>query len=1560
MTYPPRATALIALLFTAHAALAGIDAAEFQRDLGQLAGHESRSITSSGYYAAAQYLETEIGKLRNVELRRHEFPVVVPVTESATIDVDGRIERIFPFWPAHVRACTTPPQGISGNLVYAGECRYHELQPASLFGQIAVVEASARQRWMDAFNMGADALLVLGRADTSWSDLSSHDLRIPVNLPRFYVPPGKLADELRAGKHSRATLKSTVYWRRMMARNYYALVRGSKPAPALMFSVPLEASSLVPGLAPGASQAVQTACGLALLRDLSRHPWGRPVVVSFTGADSIQMLGTRNMLLALAEPPALWRKEMLDLDRKIESAQNDLARASAIATQPQRLAIPADRDLIDRTVKIIEVDLALLQDELFRLRATELNQRTPQQRQQLAALESRQATLNRLKVAFQKPSSLADSALANDARDYLSRTIATLGGSAESDGLVKQHRARKSELAGRIDLYHWLAVATGRTTEPDEKQTDARLIELLVGLDLSDRSVRCGPMFFGNFQRISAMPQIQEFREWFARQQREQHVAASIDLDPLVRQNRAPSTYLAGALPLASELAQGWGVPGLSMITLNDLRLRRDTPADTLDAIDLDAILPQLRGVRDLFARAAADPKFQGPTDLKRLRISLTGQVVSASPGRPVPDLPRPGFLVTYSYVTANQKRIPELGELAWALGVRRTEVHECDADGNYLFEALPRLRAQRLEGIEKQQADMQVLAVQVYRIDPRSGAIVAATDLGKQAGDIKWWVDIREAIQPVRSLTFDCEEFALTQLYDPRFLQTLGEVVPLDARRNAEPQRYFMMTAHQMLAGFVEPQLPLYLLVRYGRVGNRLALLNSELRGYTPKELNDLGPVALATARDFHELDEHRLEQYRRAGVSAELLDSLHADADAQIDAAEAALRADDGVALVRSATGAWANEARVYHAAQAMARDVVRAAIFLLLLCVPFAFCMERLLIGTANVYRQIAGATAIFAVMTAALWSFHPAFKISTSPLIIILAFAIILMSCIVIVVIYGKFDTELKRLRSGRGGAAVGGVAIGAVASAGVLMSAVMLGLANMRRRKFRTALTSLTIVLITFAVLCFTSTTRYVGSTATPTGIESAHAGILLRQRGFRPISAILPDQLRAVLADPALKLDATPTVVERWWAISTSEPNEQYNLTAISPSPATPEEGRGEGITISVPAVLGLSPGESKLSRIAQTLGPEKFARLERGETNIIYLSRDIADQLKVNEGDTVRLGGMDLTVACAFASDDFDKSVTMLSGEPLAPLKYTAGQVDAGGRKLDDTAAESLDLDASAGEAGATYEFLPATDFVIVHADTCRRLYKSMLRSVAFRLDDERQVKAVSDELARRFSLALFAGFDDGVRMISASKLTAVSGAGVVVPLLVAGLIIFNTMMGSIAERRREIHVYTSLGLAPAHVGALFLAEAMTYGLIGSVFGYVIGQGVATALLKLGWLGSITLDYSGSGAMLSLGLILLIVLLSALVPARLASKLAAPSIDRTWNVPRPIDGQIVATLPFTINQTAADGVLAYLAEYFADHREGNIGKFAAGRVEVFVEERLEGRGQRSGTNLSS
>jgi hypothetical protein len=172
-------------------------------------------------------------------------------------------------------------------------------------------------------------------------------------------------------------------------------------------------------------------------------------------------------------------------------------------------------------------------------------------------------------------------------------------------------------------------------------------------------------------------------------------------------------------------------------------------------------------------------------------------------------------------------------------------------------------------------------------------------------------------------------------------------------------------------------------------------------------------------------------------------------------------------------------------------------------------------------------------------------------------------------------------------------------------------------------------------------------------------------------------------------------------------------------------------------------------------------------------------------------------------------------------------------------------------------------------------------------------------------------------------------------------VPLCIGGLIIFTTMLSAIAERRREIYVYTSLGLAPLHVGALFLAEAVTYGLMGSVFGYVAGQGVATLFSKLGWLGGVTLNYSGTHAATVMVLVLAIVVLSSLVPAWLGGRLAAPSNRRTWSLPAP-EGDLLRTpLPFTATPATAAGVMAFLLEYLDAHREGSIGSFATDELQA-------------------
>jgi hypothetical protein len=1562
----------LALAWAAGAARGQVDERPFTADQQQLtvdvtalAAEPTRAPGTQGYYNAARYLRDQIARLPNVSVNEQRFNMMVPVTDSAGLTIPGRpAAAIYPLWPAGVRLNATPAEGITGRLVYCANGDLKDITPATLDGQIAVLETAAGDRWTTAINLGARAVLLLGSPDTDNLQLRSHDLPVPVNFPRFYLPPGPLADDLRHGRVTvPATLRASVTWRRAVAINYFALVKrpdspaagpGGEASAALAITVPYDSSCLVPDLAPAASQAVQAASGLALLRDLSRRPLSKPVLFCFTGGDSVAFLGSRNMLMALADPPVTWAAERDQTRAQLDDLRAQLARARTALASPAAIDTYRDRTLVERLAKIIELRELFVQDRLFELRDVRPDQETQGLRADRTDQENRRTLLNRAAYAFrQRPGDLATPDLAPLAADVCRQAIESLAGSTEAPGgLIGDDADRLDELQRRADLYRWLAKALGRNADPQPSDTAATyLLELLVGLDLSDRGYRAGPVTSGRFTRTSTVPDVQHYAEWMTAASNAfaagdpragwfKDVAGTVDLAPLgnaLNQN----SWMPGTQVIPSEMGPAWGVPSMSFITLDDLRRYRDTPADTLDRLRLRPVVEQLSAVGTLLWRAWDDPRFGATGEHKSRHLTLVGQTVSPSAGRPVPDLPRGGFLVTYFHVLRDDLRVPAVRDDPFTIGARRNEVQPCDADGNYRFEGMWRLSG-----------EPQEVAVNAFQVRPGTGTVTACTDLGTQAGDIQIYANYRDRDpDPLRSLVFNCAEFSLSGLYDPRYLQTLTDLVPLDARRNADPQKYNFLLQRELMAGFVEPGTPLYLLLRYGRVGNRLVLVGmppvtpaevagsrsaeSLGKGFTPEQLDHLGPIGLATARDFWRLDDLRLGKYARAGVSSDLLDALHRQAGKQIESATAAAAdpAVDARAVVTDADGAWANEARVYAAAQDMANDVIRAAIFLLLLLVPFSFCMERLIVGTPNVYKQIAGVIAIFAVMTGALWSFHPAFQISASPLIIVLAFAIIFMSVVVIGVVYQKFDAELKRIRSGRGTAE--GTS---VARASVLGSAVVLGIANMRRRRFRTVLTSTTVVLVTFAVLCFTSASRYLDTRTLPTGVPSRYSGLMVRQRGFRPLTDRLTGNLSAAVDQLYRRLGRTdhPLVVQRWWNVNPLDPQDQIHVL------------RSKTAVVALPAMLGLSPGESKVSDVADVIGPDRFAALDRDpDARVIYLSTATAAELDVREGDIVDVGGLDLKVAGLYDADAFDQRAVALSGEPIAPLKYARDALDAGGKRLADAGADDLSPDAAAGESVGAYDHLPATQFAIVPAKISQLLPHARLATVDVRLADDVDagdplVKAVADDVSRRFGVALYAGFKDGVSLVVSSNLSSVSGAGqVAVPLAIAGLIIFNTMMGSIAERRGEIHIYTSLGLAPIHVGALFVAEAMTYGLIGSVFGYVIGQGVGTALSKLGWLGNVTLNYSGTSAMMTMGLVLVVVFLSALVPARLASRIAAPSIERSWRVPPPVDGRITAVLPFTINRTAAEGVLAYLADFFDAHREGSIGKFSAGDVDA-------------------
>lgn len=152
--------------------------------------------------------------------------------------------------------------------------------------------------------------------------------------------------------------------------------------------------------------------------------------------------------------------------------------------------------------------------------------------------------------------------------------------------------------------------------------------------------------------------------------------------------------------------------------------------------------------------------------------------------------------------------------------------------------------------------------------------------------------------------------------------------------------------------------------------------------------------------------------------------------------------------------------------------------------------------------------------------------------------------------------------------------------------------------------------------------------------------------------------------------------------------------------------------------------------------------------------------------------------------------------------------------------------------------------------------------------------------------------------------------------------------------MMGAVFERFREIGVYSAVGLAPNHVAALFIAEASVFATVGAVVGYLVGQVLTILLAASGQLGDLTLNYSSLSAVYSTVVVMVVVLLSTLYPAKKAADMTVEDVTRRWKPPDPDGDDWRFEFPFTVTSVEALPLCAYLARVFRAHADSSAEDF--------------------------
>lgn len=996
-------------------------------------------------------------------------------------------------------------------------------------------------------------------------------------------------------------------------------------------------------------------------------------------------------------------------------------------------------------------------------------------------------------------------------------------------------------------------------------------------------------------------------------------------------------TYVPTGMAFEHEAALLAGIPALSFGTCNDSRFYTATPRDT--EVNIDNLVYQTQLLACLLPNAF---NVEG----RYLKRSLPRSICRIS-GRAVSFDPREGYLpskpVQDAIVMARC-----MDDMRFMTGVATRPVTMADEKGEFEFVGLGTM----------EEVPLRICQMAIEPFVVEDGHITWAPDFG-QMGKASYPITVLPVQKEMELMcvVFPCKTIDVFNLTDPRTYNMLNYIDVLEAASNSEPPVYGSTLVEPGWRSFWAPTASIFmqpgkrvkLTAGAGATQKRMLLLNvpeeppeGELfntgLGFSVDETPAIHNTYMQSARDTWRLNESRIAFFAQHGIENARVNSLHTLAGDALERAQKALDENQYQEHFLEARRALGLESRAYPDVVGMANDVVRGLLFYLVLLLPFAFTMERLFLAGRRIETRIAGIVGMFLGMFVLLRFTHPAFQIVLSPMVVLLGFSVATLSTVIISIVMSKLEALVSKRKIEQMGEHESGVQ----AVSGFAL-ALELGIANMRRRKARTVLTSITLIVLTFSVLSFVSVTaqlrtqRYVYKEGT-----TPYQGVLLRTKNWWPFPFETYASLRNELGD-------TCTVAPRRWYYGALILNQSFidiqKGDTIRPVTAlvglTAQEKQFFDVDSALlgnsrwlePDVEGVDPREEillPLNLVGEFLGQDPA---EMSQDEKIRLANAFI-------GEKVSMLGREFDVLGVFDYEKMNELMVDIDGERLTPF-------------------DPVEMEKKSQEEGTPD---PETVQRYFHhsfrdvAITSERVLGNLggdLRSIAILPKDPESLDDMLESLVRRLDYVLFANLDGTPTLLSSRNATRISELwNLLILMLIAGLIVFNTMLGSVFERTKEIATYTALGIAPSHIGRLFLVEAGVFAVLGVMAGYVFGQTISRIVhyIDIPLLQSLELNYSSMAGVGACVLVMAMVVLSSLYPSRQASKLGVPDIERRWKLPPTKEARITLDLPFTVSIHEAPGLVEFLKEYFDSHVDVSVGNFYVENVRAGAD-LVEGEG---------
>lgn len=1511
------------------------DGTAFEEDCRILASAPHRLTGSDNCQQAAEHILGRLNEIGVDVVMTQPFAAMQTRVEQCELRVVGAgSEDVFQLEPMRPNGIIAPVtttflDGVQGRIVHGGSGDVADLIHKQVRGAIVVMNYNAGRGWLRAFRLGARAVVFVREQTTeAWHP---HFVEAPVNLPRFYYSGRR--EDLQEG--AQATIDCRMRWHQVLGRNVLGLIRGTAPVfgqekqEMIVVAAKLDSYGEVPRLSPGARGAANCAALLELARKLIRRRPRRHVLFAFFDGQSRGLAGSSAFYRAL---------EKADKDDALffRSRHGNATVAARRRSLDAELRFLQGLDALLEHAEPLQQDAPMRQALLQRLRETaaESDSQVAQVLYDLRKEASRLVEPGVLSVDAKKqieriglqikqhwqPEKDASSALrralgrdrTRDLATDLKRRLQSVAESAHHDVRARRQELRRDDeiLRGDTALNELVAdhliplhvsLMLGDTTPS---------WGMVIGGDSSFRTYRDKPGLYTKIQSTF----VRAYRRLHAQNQHPAHFVLAT-ADQTLQTTRmlmpVPKLFHSG------EIAGLMGIFNVVLGTCQESLPAEGTPDDTLDRLDMPRVGSQVDQIgRMLFtlgqidftpdeqeAPVAADAADEAVADQRGLSMRKTimamreyalpqfsdgvpsgARVLGVTGSSAIPNTPVPDAVVQFF------ARLPTSAAFTQfkPYGHDNFQVMSTDRNGIYGFGP-----------INAEWTDWAYGFVAVFDAD--QNVVQAYGRNNSENGDGH---HLLKRLNTVR-----CRNGAVFLPPQPWARDHGGVRSILDAADNAavDKKKAFVRLSDGVAYWYCDRRIERVKLfslenivaLNTGSVGDEATSADPNGIGFPIGAEGEPISTALRSALDLWRLNESRLAVLRSRDIVDSSLSELHGRAQDLLWAAQdesSSLRAE---ALAASA---FFSSQPIYTRIRAMLDDLVFAVLILLGLSVPFAFAMERLVIGSATFPRQIAWVGVIFALTFSAHYLTHPAFAIANTPTIIFLGFAVVVMAVLVIFIVMRKFEAEIRAFQG-----MTSTVHTMSISRTGTLIAAMMMGISTMRRRPLRTALTAVTIVLLTYTILCFASFGTRTGVVKLLRGPNPPYRGVWVHDVNWDGLGSDLMDVFEG-------RFGAAGSVCERRWV--QGEPGALL----------TREDGSQP---VALRGVLGFDPTEIEhRSDLAELFGGL--------DDQAIFFTRAVARRLRVDPGDRVVLKGRRLRVGPLLdaskvaAADDMDGSSIL----PVDFTSLTAPQMQ-----------RNSEMDRMT--KASNWQGLPADACVVVSARTAESIGAD-LHGISIYMDDAARCAELADDVARMLTLVVAATRIDGVHLHVFGTVLAASGLrDLMFPILLGGMVIFGTMLGSISDREREIYTFSAVGLAPRHVATLFFAEALIYSLIGGLGGYLLAQGVTKVTGLLSEYGLVTvpeMNMSSTNTIATILIVMATVLVSAVYPAIKASRSANPGLMRSWRPPAPQGDVLDLVFPFTVSQYDILGAVSFLKEHFDNHSDAGLGRFIAAEARVVRE----------------